>query len=166
MAFSCRKRAAQASLKKRAILRAKRSTATPCWASTIACRPPCNCLNHTTFCLEQRLNYGCATRRAQSRREPAAVFVPASLRLPSAIDSRLYRTRSGPRGASHSHFLMQTVICRAAWCATAKKLAAVFVSTRRACIASGVCHLKHDVRISKRWEVGTVTAHARRAARR
>ena len=38
LAFSCRERAAQASLKKGAILRAKRSTATPCWTAARSCR--------------------------------------------------------------------------------------------------------------------------------
>ena len=59
-----------------------------------------------------------ATRRAHSRRVPAAVFVPASLRHPSATGVRLHRSRSGPRGASHSHFLMCICAYRAAWCAT------------------------------------------------
>ena len=36
LAFSCRERAAQTSIKKRATLRAKRSTATPCWTHTLA----------------------------------------------------------------------------------------------------------------------------------
>ena len=97
---------------------AKRSTATPCWASTIGCQPRCNCFNHTTFHLAPRLTYGCATRPAQRRRVPAAVFVPASLRRSSATGVRLHRSRSGPRGASHSHFLMRRCACRAAWCAT------------------------------------------------
>ena len=59
-----------------------------------------------------------ATRRAQRRRVPAGVFVPASLRPPSATGVRLHRSRSGPRGASHSHFLMRRCACRAAWCVT------------------------------------------------
>ena len=59
-----------------------------------------------------------ATRRAQSRRVPAAVFVPASLRLPSDVGICLRRRRSGPRGALHRYFLMHVCACRAAWCAT------------------------------------------------
>ena len=59
-----------------------------------------------------------ATRRAQSRRAPAAVCVPASVRRSSATGVRLHRSRSGPRGASHSHFLMCICAYRAAWCAT------------------------------------------------
>ena len=117
LAFSCRERRHKL-FKKAPISCAKRSTATPCWASTIVCRPPCICLNHTTFHLPLCLNNGCVTRRAQRRRVPAVVFVPASLRLPSVANVGLHRRRSGPRGASHSHFLMHICICRAAWCAT------------------------------------------------
>jgi len=41
---------------------AKRSTATPCWASTIGCQPRCNCFNHTTFHLAPRLDFVPAQR--------------------------------------------------------------------------------------------------------
>ncbi len=123
---------------KTSILRAKRSTATPGWASTLGCRPRRNCLNHTTFHLVPRLAL-CTRNEAGATQASARSGVCARFGAPFISHGRSFASKQerSTRRVAQSFLDVHMRVSRRV-VRDGHRLAAAFARAKRACRGSGV----------------------------